>query len=250
MTGNKVWRAPLAGLASLAMLATMGVAAGSAAAATTPELTVKFDLNGGTSTSSISDVTLKANTSNPADGYKFAAGQVPTKAGYGIARDGYEFTGWYTAAEVGQGERFDFAGSHFGEGTVTLYAHFAKSADTQKVTFLKTKPAKDLGDNDQNGTADTQTTTVTVAKADSKLASWQKPADAGVDGQIVTGGWKINSASGADYKSGDALPSTATVTLIPTVQAGHIVTFDKADSNTRGPSRAIPPRSSSPTPPR
>ena len=46
MTGNnKVWRAPLAGLAAAAMLATMGVAAGTANAATTPA-NVTFSIGG------------------------------------------------------------------------------------------------------------------------------------------------------------------------------------------------------------
>ncbi|WP_146194773.1 hypothetical protein, partial [Bifidobacterium callitrichidarum] len=113
MTGNtKVWRAPLAGLASVAMIATMGVAASTASAVDVfggngpqyPDVTVTLDANGGTFDNSLrpdfvdqkgTKLSVTDAKGTDADGYQYADGVFGTDlyAKYGkLTNNGYEFT--------------------------------------------------------------------------------------------------------------------------------------------------------------
>ncbi|KAA8824960.1 InlB B-repeat-containing protein, partial [Bifidobacterium myosotis] len=164
MTGNtKVWRAPLAGLASVAMIATMGVAASTANAAPEyqyPDVKVTLDANGGTFNGSDgsfgftvpgdvvnaatqtaeswsfskdkSSVTVTDSRDSSTNGYKFADGVFPSLYGtFGNdavikydSKGSRKFSGWYT--EKSGGQAVD-PKSVLADGT-TLYAHW--SVDT------------------------------------------------------------------------------------------------------------------------
>ncbi|MBW3091149.1 hypothetical protein [Bifidobacterium miconisargentati] len=124
MTGNnKVWRAPLAGLASLAMIATMGVTALSANAAT-PSVTL--DANGGKFGNDTTKPLEDTNNNGFADelyrstGAANGATWVDSK---GVART---FTGWYTSATYG-GQAVDPTTVEAG---ATLYAHWTTTDNT------------------------------------------------------------------------------------------------------------------------
>ncbi|MBW3091139.1 S-layer homology domain-containing protein [Bifidobacterium miconisargentati] len=191
MTGNnKVWRAPLAGLAAVAMLATMGVATSTANAAD-PEVKVTFDLNGrhGTSVTKNFDVTLSGSN---ADAYTLAKDtdyKSPATASNGAGD--WKITGWYTA----DGELFDVDSPVYAD--TTLYAHWAKNTVTVK--FQNDNGLK-YADNNQDGNVDSADKTITLASGD-RLADWQKPvdktenwttSDATVDGKVLAGFYTTN----------------------------------------------------------
>ncbi|MBW3091151.1 S-layer homology domain-containing protein [Bifidobacterium miconisargentati] len=199
MTGNnKVWRAPLAGLASLAMIATMGVAAGTANAVdgvNTPTYTVTFDLNG---RGSLADAN-KTQKHTAGDKVTFGSTTKPT------APAGWTFTGWYTSDGV------KFNPDTRLTADTTLYAHWGK--DVKTVKFQKSSYLK-FADTNQNGTADEQGATgdnVIKLAAGDKVADWEKPTDASAtDGHILTG----FTVAGKDWDSSVAPTSNVTVSTV------------------------------------
>ena len=166
MTGNtKVWRAPLAGLASLAMVATMGVSAMTANAAT-----ASVTLEAGTGSYADGKTSITLTDSNPATAaIEGLYANEPT-------RTGYTFTGWYekdgTKAVSPLAE--DLNGK-------TLVAHYTVDG---AVTF---KPAGvalpgnvkwiDKSGVEQTAPSATTKLSVPVAAGDT-LADWQVPTDA------------------------------------------------------------------------
>ncbi|MBW3091145.1 InlB B-repeat-containing protein [Bifidobacterium miconisargentati] len=212
MTGNnKVWRAPLAGLASLAMIATMGVAAGTASAAG-DEFTVKFDANGhGTAPSSL--------TANEGNDYKVGGLNK-------ISANGWVFTGWYTSPNLGEGELFDTQ-SPVLEDT-TLYAHWAKTNDVYTVSFNANGVVLKYADTDQDGTANNagDKNGIKVAKGD-KLAAWEAPTDGS-----ASDGHKLTGFVGSD---GNAFDFTQAVTGKLTAKAEQTVSTEVVfDASTLG----------------
>ena len=185
MTGNnKVWRAPVAGLASVAMLATMGVSTLTANAANTYDLTKVY----------------ADGTSETIHGVTFIDGAqlVP-----GADSAGQTVTGWYTEEGNGNGTKVQ-PGTKITADT-TIYEH--SSADVYTVNFAN--PAgKDVIDGVAEYDGDTDTDTTYVAEGDS-LAAWQIPGDDGVANHQVLAGWTANggavdfnaSMNPADYVS-------------------------------------------------
>ncbi|NMM95000.1 InlB B-repeat-containing protein [Bifidobacterium oedipodis] len=142
MTGNKnVWRAPLAGLASVAMLATMGVAAGTAnaASASSGDATITFKTDGGVMFSKASadaenkesdTFTVKADKDGSlADEFAAAEAVLPTlKSG--------AYTGWYEAA----GKSEAVLSSTKDDTSRTVYLHYSdNAADIYNVTINTNK---------------------------------------------------------------------------------------------------------------
>ena len=172
MTGStKVWRAPLAGLASVAMIATMGVAASTANAAgeNNPTYTVTFDLNG---RGSLDDAN-KTQKITAGDSVKFEAAKTTPSA-----PAGWTFTGWYTADGV------KFNPETPVTADATLYAHWGK--DVKTVRF-QNSPYLKFADTNQDGNEDAADRTITLAAGDT-VADWEKPTDASAtDGRILTG---------------------------------------------------------------
>ncbi|MBW3091144.1 S-layer homology domain-containing protein [Bifidobacterium miconisargentati] len=219
MTGNnKVWRAPLAGLAAVAMLATMGVAASTAGAVDFPDdaqlgsptYEITFNLNGR------GEWTDKEFASNPVekldsgDDYEFTAAEqtaVQGKIKSGSFGD-FVFAGWWTSPTTGQGEQIDPTAAVTKD--ITLYAHWAKASDMKTVTFNAGAVATTLSGQ-----------SFTLASGD-KLSSWQKPEDSAVDGKILSGWAK-------DFQSGEAVDLDAAVTedlnLVPTYTTAHVVKY-------------------------
>ncbi|MCH9277274.1 InlB B-repeat-containing protein, partial [Bifidobacterium amazonense] len=231
MTGNnKVWRAPLAGLASVAMLATMGVAAGTAnadaAAGVDPyDYTVTLHVNAPSLTSgakltygsqSGSSVTIKGSDLDNADGtkdskftdlYDSAAGYTITEPTVRPGDKDWTFTGWYTSPEYGS-EKFDFKNTTVTKN-IDLYAHWAESDQLVSLQFAKsslydnTKSAYYGQNFNINAAGSNSASTplrfywfasnayvLNVAKQDKKIAAWELPADNAGDGYVVDT-WKV-----------------------------------------------------------
>ena len=190
MTGNnKVWRAPLAGLASVAMIATMGVAAATANA-NTPGQTYNFDVtldaNGGKFTGDAT--TKKVNSADNSDDIAkdghfndlYEAANKPTNGTQ-------QFLGWYTAAQGG--EKFDFQSAFVNKAT-TLYAHWADPSDVVVLQFK-------LGEVDAPASAAAEANSgvaltasgyyaVYSSKQEKKIPSWELPTDT-IDKKALTG---------------------------------------------------------------
>ncbi|MCH9277233.1 InlB B-repeat-containing protein, partial [Bifidobacterium amazonense] len=228
MTGNnKVWRAPLAGLASVAMLATMGVAAGTANAQTGAARVDQYKVS----------VTLHANAPEKAsakidesDKSTFSLAELDSDnngtldelytADYTLKAPSKNtvFTGWYTKATGG--EKFDFANTVV-NSDLDLYAHWAASDDIVNFTFNLEGTKSDgtpyqslfKGANDAYGTeaasarvdngksffsTDGTTYKLSVSKADGKVASWELPTDQPGDQTVVTS-WKADPTGAGTY---------------------------------------------------
>ena len=193
MTGNRnAWRAPLAGLASVAMLATMGVAAGTANAVSAGKVTL--DPQGG--------VVEKPQYIDGGQGDGSADGKLsalysanafkPTKANY-------TFTGWYTA----DGHQA------VGPDTVvapnaTLYAHWTANAVKNVVRFTNSASNDAFVASNYSGKA--SFVTVDGNSVEVVLANGDNPAD-----------WQTPSLNAAKYNgwvrtdgSGAADPTTVT----------------------------------------
>ncbi|WP_190972601.1 S-layer homology domain-containing protein [Bifidobacterium myosotis] len=231
MTGNtKVWRAPLAGLASVAMIATMGVAASTANAEGTasplqyPDVNVTLDANGGKFVGSANRGTVKdakyvdtaqtklqlSDTQDTNDDSHYAAadGVFPGLYDkYGVdgfvTNNGFVFTGWYTSPDAGGQAVSPSAKLEDGE---TLYAHWAvdyTDESEEGVTFdLTNGAARVVEPNNPDGTAkvvvpSTLTNTVFVRLADGdQVADWQVPSeDVAGDGFVFAGFDGVESAA-------------------------------------------------------
>ena len=212
MTGNtKVWRAPLAGLASLAMVATMGVSALTANAAavdftfnvTSP---LKFDkeaaAKAGATFKSDTQVTVK-----DADG-KLDPATVKAAEGSLAAHTDYTLTGWFSGANA-----VATAAAVDPNATATdLTAHVYRNSDVYTVNF-GTQANAVFGGND-------------------KLASWQVPQDTDpTDGNLLKG-WKSATQGGStiDFATADltqlATQDTKQVKLAADNVASTHVEFD------------------------
>ncbi|PWG65911.1 S-layer homology domain-containing protein [Bifidobacterium callitrichidarum] len=250
MTGNtKVWRAPLAGLASVAMIATMGVAASTANAAPSyqyPDVKVTLDPNGGEFAPSVSglqsDGTVKLTDArdNVTDGYYYADGVFEDLySTYGfdgtngstsdanILWDGQgarRFSGWYTEKTGGQAVDPTAA---LTDGT-TLYAHWSQGAsstdesedavhfDTDgKVTSTNPDGISNVVTVDNTG----RNVYVFLADGDT-LADWEVPSTDVTDYQVFDH-W--DGGTVATAKAGDTLKA---VTV-----AGTKLTINRTASN-------------------
>ena len=236
MTGNKnAWRAPLAGLASLAMIATMGVAATTANAAwihkpVTDDNAVTFNVGTDDSQVSLPVTSVKDSADGSQDGF------VSDVYKYRASRRGYTFTGWYTSPAAG-GE----AVAPTVEAGTTLYAHWTANSESSEVRFhdaVKYGVYQEAIASDDSGRYVAQVEgndyVVPLAKND-KLAEWQVPADKPGDGKYLTWRTSPNGSTAFDRataKAGDEFyvdlnRSTVTVTFAPNVSDGSSqLTFD------------------------
>ena len=182
MTGNnKVWRAPVAGLASVAMLATLGVTAMTASAATDTYY-VKLHANGGVfNTQQVggnsnvvsadeNTITIKTTVKDTLNRKTIDQAIIDAVSGDGNDDNGYLygegknlaakaenfFTGWYASAAPGAAVDPNSALT----GDIDLYAHWSEDAVT--VTFVG------------NGVSGDDI--VDVAPSDT-VADWQIPGD-------------------------------------------------------------------------
>ncbi|KAA8816079.1 hypothetical protein CSQ85_12185 [Bifidobacterium rousetti] len=172
MTGNtKVWRAPLAGLASVAMLATMGVAAGTASAASTADVkdpTVSFYYEGAKSAYWDRQVVYGDSTVDA------LSGNVQTPENKGAVVGGKYFVGYYTT----DGKPFDFTAPVTADTKVV--AKYAEEQDVVKVAFEGDFGFYPLGSADA------------YLLKGSTLAAAQAPTDK-ADGQLTTS-WSVTGA--------------------------------------------------------
>ncbi|WP_158217004.1 S-layer homology domain-containing protein [Bifidobacterium myosotis] len=258
MTGNtKVWRAPLAGLASVAMIATMGVAASTANAAPTtgyqyPDVKITLDYNGGTYTGAttghgndFSDFTVSSDKTTVTltdkhtldNGYEYADG-IFAKDLYGtFGQDGVmmfktgtpgnpvrKFSGWYTEKQGGQAVDPTTA---LADGT-TLYAHWSQGAvstdESENFVHVDTKGEIAYKDGTEpDGAANVienkgaNSYDIRLADGDT-LADWELPqTDAKVNNTVPS--WDESAVSSA--KAGDTLTvSTAAGALVTITRAG------------------------------
>ena len=225
MTGNnKVWRAPVAGLASVAMLATMGVSALTANAAEEP---TEFTLDGNgltfkTDKGDVDSITIKDSDNDKkldADDLRAADVQL---------NDASAFTGWYTTPEYG----VEDSAVQFDETeNTTVYAHWSETQ--YKVTF------NGDGDGDGDGvtlTEPTDNNTVKLASKDGvldKVASWQVPTDGAYDDGHMLTGWtsaQTGAAVEPDKDLSGILPqSGTTIALDAASKDSTYVTFKAKD---------------------
>ncbi|KAA8815281.1 hypothetical protein CSQ85_12645, partial [Bifidobacterium rousetti] len=221
MTGNtKVWRAPLAGLASVAMLATMGVAAGTASAATgasrvddynvtvtlhansPANATAKVDstkddlVAGATATFKLTD--LDSNENGVLDELYTTTGVWSVTAPTDTL-----FTGWYTGADYGSA-KFDFKHTLV-DKNIDLYAHWAAPDDVVNFTFKTNSLFSTSSDAYGSGVATALKPffsftggdyKLSVAKQDGKIAAWELPTDKANDHKVVTS-WKADPTGSA-----------------------------------------------------
>ncbi|NMN00821.1 hypothetical protein G1C96_1400 [Bifidobacterium sp. DSM 109958] len=175
MTGNnKVWRASLAGLASVAMLATMGVVAGTANAATTPDVAdpkVTFVYNG--KTYGTQEVTYGDSLVDALAGIVKTPSDADIVASGSAAPSG-KFIGYYGE----DGQPFDFTAPL--TANTKVVAKYADDVDVVAVTFEGDYGFYPLGD-----------ATGYVLKG-STLDARQAPTDK-ADGQLTTA-WSVEGA--------------------------------------------------------
>ena len=212
MTGNnKIWRAPIAGLASVAMLATVGVSALTANAA---DVEFTFEGNGLTFNNGKSEFTVEdSNDNGKLDSSEI---QLATSA---LEGSHAAFTGWYTTDQYGAPDTAVQPGV---TTNTTVYAHWSETR--YQVTF--DGDGVTLSDNDP----------VTLAYRDDVLdqvASWQVPTDYAYDDDHMLTGW-TSVQTGAAVKPDDdlsgILPKTGTtIALKAAWKESTYVTFRAHD---------------------
>ena len=211
MTGNtKVWRAPLAGLASVAMIATMGVAASTANAAPVwkygDDVTVTLDANGGkfgsAETKTLTDTTDATYPDYPADGVFDGANalykNVPTYKNANTSGYARVFTGWYESKSGGEAVAPDAV---IADGT-TLYAHWEAVPSDETETYVlfdfSNLVSYDIDSNVESaGVIQKTANGIRVRLADGDtLAPWQyAAADVSGDGTVFQGEWSVDPAT-------------------------------------------------------
>ena len=224
MTGNtKVWRAPLAGLASLAMVATMGVAAATAGAANV-EFTfdvdgtnLKFDTKAAVPGVVVAKDGKSATVTDGGDGYldktDAAKAESALDASY---KTTYTLTGWENASG-------------------TLVATDVANADKVTDTTVTARYARTAGDiYTVRFTGEYTVADVPVAKADGKLASWQFPTDTKRHDQHLLTGFVADRENGqavtADTDLADVVNKENNVAPIKAVTVDSVaVTFSSVD---------------------
>ena len=188
MAGNtKVWRAPLAGLASVAMIATMGVAAATANAASAND--VVYTVNGNNLSFSSDGVSVDANFKFDDDDHTYqivkqgSGSQTLTYAelqdalGALEVQPGNVVTGVYDAAKGGAAYQYGVD-----KTTRTVYVHWANSAaDTVHVDYAANGVTGVTGLYNAwwastAGAPTEQAYKKYLLKSDS-IAKWQVPAD-------------------------------------------------------------------------
>ena len=189
MTGNnKVWRASLAGLASFAMLATMGVAAGTANAAVAqedaPQYTVTFKVNGKEATSrKLTDGAIKVTAG---DSLADALGGYSTGVSFASYDGGARFAGWLNGSSY-----YDFNAPVTGD--LTLNADIAESTkDTVKIQFTDTTGLQ-FPDDSHSG--------VYYVRQGVALADQRKPVDK-ADGSVWQS-WDVEQEDGSVKNQSD-----------------------------------------------
>ncbi|PWG61867.1 S-layer homology domain-containing protein [Bifidobacterium callitrichidarum] len=243
MTGNtKVWRAPLAGLASVAMIATMGVAASTANAAPTPGydgVTITLNANGGKIDGKDS-ITVSDTEKTDSTGWKYYDGvfedlynaygtDARLKWGANGTVNRY-FSGWYTSPDAG-GQAVD-PNEPLQDGT-TLYAHWSTDAvysdESEEAVYLNTKglvqyDTKQYGsaantngaDGASNVIQSTSTGWSVRLQDGDQVAAWEAPTADVQDGRYFDGAqW---SAAIASLQGGQS--------ATPVTEPGTVVTFD------------------------
>ncbi|WP_164514817.1 InlB B-repeat-containing protein, partial [Bifidobacterium goeldii] len=214
MTGNtKVWRAPLAGLASLAMIATMGVAAGTAAAATPSELTLNAGSYGKFADDKTS-ITLKDSNAST-EQFENLYSTVPSST--------RQFTGWYTTPDGTAGEAVnpdakDLAGK-------TLYAHYTTNG---KVTFNALGNDSKLTVNFRTVGESGDVITVPLASGD-KLASWEVPYQTDTVNEDKLYQW-YNDAQGGDLATPAGATAGAQYWLFASNAKPVVVSYDTTNA--------------------
>ncbi|WP_052401212.1 InlB B-repeat-containing protein [Bifidobacterium callitrichos] len=179
MTGNtKVWRASLAGLASIAMIATMGLTALGASAVEAKTFTfdvdgtnLKFDTKAAVSGVVVAKDGKSAEVTDGGDGYLDKTDVVKAESALDKSYQGtYTITGWENASG-------------------TLVATDQANADKVSDTEVSARYARTSGGIYTVKFSGFYTVAdVPVAKDDAKLASWQFPTDTNAkDGKLLRG---------------------------------------------------------------
>ena len=223
MTGNtKVWRAPLAGLASLAMLATMGVAAGTANAAVfaPADVTVTVDDDNSATPATVS--VTKGDTL--ADALKGTALDVADQSAAGVY-----FVGWYDVNNTNA--PFDFYKPLTGD--VKIKPVYKANADKLTVTFSGATFTNVTGESsadtirvDKTTDPEVPATRLPIA-TDAAVTSWDVTDD---DGTVAVSG-KDLAANGYTYK---VVPNQAVTFTATGTDSNSKVTFkdpSSVDSN-------------------
>ena len=232
MTGNKnAWRAPLAGLASLAMIATMGVAASTANAGTAPDqvtVTYKATQGGAVSGTTTQNVTYGNTLADQERGSSQAVVTPDTAAGYQfVGFGGFNFdqpltsdqtvtavfSTDYTSVKFENADGTAYTGGQFREGNVTDGTIYVQKS---------------------NGVLDATRVPVDIAGDHAIVTDWTVTVD-GVDKGTVTtasllkDGYKIGRAkSGAVFKA-KTVATAYTVTFNQVAQAGSTIVGAWAD---------------------
>ncbi|PST45404.1 hypothetical protein CPA40_11235, partial [Bifidobacterium callitrichos] len=227
MTGNnKVWRAPLAGLASLAMIATMGVAAGTASAATSTK-TYKVTFHDGDATTVVKNVYPGDSIWNAAQD---AAKSIASKT---------NFTG-FTETDGGSDYVNPLATV---SGDVDLYAKYIGSADNDSKQYVEVKYdlKGDYADSVAENFAFGDDGMFYVEKGKT-LNAQQLPYDA-ADGVLVEN-WKVTYADGTTAKVATkdlatinvGRPASGSVTIAAETRAENVktVSFSKSEGGNYG----------------
>ncbi|NMM95006.1 InlB B-repeat-containing protein [Bifidobacterium oedipodis] len=215
MTGNKnVWRAPLAGLASVAMIATMGVAASTAnAAATAKPADITFAGNG---LSFIEDGKTVDTYTIKSDGDARLDDEA-AKAYEALTEDSKKvFTGWFASADYGTAAlELDNSSDAYEH---TVYAHWSETPYTVNFTGKSVK-----------------TSEVTLAENDGKLdrvADWQVPADKDKNDGVLLTGWLAADGDAVDPTtdlSGKATHGETEINLKATEVSSVYIVFTDQD---------------------
>ncbi|WP_181163411.1 InlB B-repeat-containing protein, partial [Bifidobacterium sp. UTBIF-78] len=235
MTGNnKVWRAPLAGLASVAMIATMGVAAGTANALTPAVPDTQTTFTPGTDT--VGNATVKiydatypyeltgSDRSTAEVAYGYNAPAVVSKS-YGDVLTQAYFDSFAAANRVLDYLSYDQAGAekatvpYVVTGDVKLYAHYK---DAVKVTF----------DTNKDGKADAGDASVKIAKGSAlTVEDYLAALDTDSDGYANEptdpagefAGWTLTPSASHKGTSDlyNSTPITADTTLYPRYDTGE-----------------------------
>ena len=255
MTGNnKVWRAPVAGLASVAMLATLGVSAITANAASgvtsttfqpavaSKTYTVTVNANGGkfskptnyknTVQSSVAGdqeitfndtKTVATITNVPAtlDNTAVSALFDTSAVAYNAANT-RRISGFYTGQSIGDGVNIANPAGVTLTGDTTAYAHWYAPSDAATITY----PAG-IYPTATNPTNTAEPVDVTVAPND-HLADWQLPAyvDTSNGSKMVSDHWSLN---GAEVTADTPITTSGALTANPVNTVN--ITYGVVDSN-------------------
>ena len=232
MTGsNKVWRMPVACLASVTMLATLGV---SALTANADDVEFTFHANGlEFANNTYGDG--KTITIKDSNGNGLLDQSEMDKAKDELQLGGMTFTGWFTTPDYGVADTEVEPGTL--DATIPVYAHYAASDDVYTVTL-------------NSGTYLTEgNETITLARSSDgvmdRIADWRVPSTDKVDDGFVMdksvnnglGTWMASNVA-VDFDTTDMWQTlfandSKTATLNATPVAAYNVTFSQYDFGTK-----------------